>query len=363
MSNVHSIEKRRTLQDQRAIVASEWAAKIDRGLSDDEAEALAAWVRADPENEAELLKMARLWDRMDSLARLSDMFPHAANSSAKRSRAPVYRVGSFAAAFVGIAGILILGTLLRQQSLQPPGDNFGLTAYETAVGSVSTVDLQDGSQITMNTASRVSVKFSQQQRQVQLERGEMHIKVARDPARPLTVVAAGRTIEAIGTAFSVRVDSAQRVVEVLVDEGRVQVGLHDPVGADPLSTEKQRPDNLQRIFVAQSERVILNDGEELVEVLELEDIDAHLSWRDGNLIFRGEPLSEAIAEVSRYTQLDIVIADERLKAVRIAGLFKAGDVAGFLSSLGANFDIAYEYGDDEIILLPAETQSAQSAPD
>ena len=362
MSNVHSIEKRRTLQDQRAMVASEWAAKIDRGLSGDETEALAAWVRADPENEAELLKMARLWDKMDSLARLSDMFPHPAKSSAKPSRRPVYRVGSFAAAFVGVVGILILSTLLRQQSLQPPGDSFGLAAYETAVGSVSTVDLQDGSQITMNTASRVSVNFSQQQRQVQLERGEMHIRVARDPARPLTVVAAGRTVEAIGTAFSVRVDSAQRV-EVVVDEGRVQVGLHDPVGVDPLSTEKQGPDNLQRIFVAQSERVILNDGEELVEVLELEDIDAHLSWRDGDLIFRGEPLSEAIAEVSRYTQLGFVIADERLEAVRIAGLFKAGDIAGFLSSLGANFEIAYEYGDDEIILLPAETQSAQSAPD
>lgn len=361
MSNVHSIDKRRIAQDQRAVVASEWAARIDRGLSDDDAEALAAWVRADPENEAELLKMARLWDRMDSLARLSEIFPHATKISTQPARGSAYRLGRFATAVVGIVGVLMLGTLLRQESLEPPDGNFGLTAYETAVGSVSTVDLPDGSQITMNTASRVLVSFSQQQREVQLVRGEMHIKVARDPARPLIVVAAGRTVEAIGTAFSVRVDTAQRV-EVVVDEGRVQVGLHDAVGVDLLSIEKQGLGNLQRIFVAQSERVILNDGEELVEVLESEDIDAYLSWRDGDLIFRGEPLSEAIAEVSRYTQLDFVIADERLKAVRVAGLFKAGDVAGFLSSLGANFEIAYEYADDEIILLPAATQSSRNAP-
>jgi len=36
-------------------------------------------------------------------------------------------------------------------------------------------------------------------------------------------------------------------------------------------------------------------------------------------------------------------------------LFKTGDVAGFLSSLEANFDIAYERTDDETVLLFAAT--------
>ena len=80
-----------------------------------------------------------------------------------------------------------------------------------------------------------------------------------------------------------------------------------------------------------------------------------LSWRSGNLIFRGESLETTVSEVGRYTSVEFVIKDEELRRVRVAGLFKTGDVAGFLSSLEANFDIAYERTDDETVLLFAAT--------
>ncbi len=58
-------------------------------------------------------------------------------------------------------------------------------------------------------------------------------------------------------------------------------------------------------------------------------------------------------EVGRYTSVEFIIVDEHLKKLRVAGLFKAGDVAGFLKSLRANFDISYQYTDDERIFLSA----------
>jgi transmembrane sensor len=67
-----------------------------------------------------------------------------------------------------------------------------------------------------------------------------------------------------------------------------------------------------------------------------------LSWQKGNLIFRGEPLSEAIVEISRYTSVEFVIVDDDLKTIQVAGLFKSGDISGFLAALEANFDIQYE---------------------
>ncbi len=48
MENVHSIDKGRKELEQRALVASEWIAKIDKGLSDADEEAVASWMRADP---------------------------------------------------------------------------------------------------------------------------------------------------------------------------------------------------------------------------------------------------------------------------------------------------------------------------
>lgn len=109
----------------------------------------------------------------------------------------------------------------------------------------------------------------------------------------------------------------------------------------------------QPFLIAQAERVVLNSGEEAVEVLEPEEIEVQLSWRNGNLIFRGESLATAVAEVGRYTSVEFVIEDEELRRIRVAGLFKAGDVSGFLSSLEANFDIVYERADDATILLSA----------
>ena len=88
----------------------------------------------------------------------------------------------------------------------------------------------------------------------------------------------------------------------------------------------------------------------------------HKTWRNGNLMFRGKSLAAAVAEVGRYTPVEFAIEDENLRQVRVAGLFKAGDVAAFLSSVEANFDIVYQRADDETILLSAAKSRNTDAP-
>ena len=352
MSNIYQFDQERKNAEQCAAEASEWIAKMDKGLSDADAEALSAWMRADPRNEAELLDMARMWDKMDALARLSEVFPHAADVDT----APVRNVGrrmAMAASFVVVvAGFFLSAVFMNVYEDNPQRPATAVAVYETAVGGISKIELSDGSLITLNTNSRAVVSFSEQQRIVHLERGEMHIDVAHDPNKPLSVIAAGRVVKAVGTAFSVRIDASQRVV-VLVDDGRVHVGVHDQGSAGAGEVETLSDFDSNSLLLAQSERVILNAGNEAVEALEPEEIEVHLSWRNGNLIFRGESLAAAVAEVGRYTPVEFVIEDENLQKVRVAGLFKAGDVAGFLSSLEANFDIVYQRADDETILLSA----------
>jgi transmembrane sensor len=81
------------------------------------------------------------------------------------------------------------------------------------------------------------------------------------------------------------------------------------------------------------------------------EIAVKLSWREGNLIFRGESLEEAVSEVERYTAVEFIFLDEDAKKVRVAGLFKAGDVDGLLAAFRDHFRITYEWqGDDRILL-------------
>jgi transmembrane sensor len=50
--------------------------EVGQGLSDEETETLLTWMSTDPQNKEQLLAMARIWDKMDVLARLSEVFPH-----------------------------------------------------------------------------------------------------------------------------------------------------------------------------------------------------------------------------------------------------------------------------------------------
>jgi transmembrane sensor len=105
------------------------------------------------------------------------------------------------------------------------------------------------------------------------------------------------------------------------------------------------------VTVSAGERVLLSDSEVETETMQPEEVEVRLSWRGGNLIFRGEPLSEALSEVERYTPVEFIIVDENLKKTRIAGVFKAGDVDGLLATLQQNFNIVYRrVGDEKVIL-------------
>lgn len=362
VSRVFQLDQARKDAERSAAEASAWIAKMDKGMSDADTDALLAWMRANPRNEAELLEMARMWDKMDALARLSEVFPHAAETGSPPVRGMGRRMAMAASFVVVVAGFVMAALILNPYEDKPPPSLASATAaYETAIGSLSAIELPDGSSITLNTNSRAVVSYGERRRIVRLEQGEMHIDVAQDPTRPLSVIAGGRIVQAVGTAFSVKIDPSQRV-EVLVADGRVQVGVHEQGTADIGEVESLDDSDGQWFLVAQGERVVLNANSETVEALEPEEMEVRLSWRNGNLIFRGESLAAAVAEVGRYTPVEFVIEDEDLQQVRVAGLFKSGDVAGFLSSLEANFDIVHRRADDETIRLSAAKSRNTDAP-
>jgi transmembrane sensor len=322
--------------------ASDWLAKLDRGLSAAEEQELKTWLSQQPENRRALLKLASLWDKMDSLSLLTELFPPAR----KRNHRNVL----YPALAASLAVLVVAGWLVHRSS-----DWFGTPAarteavvssvYETAIGERSTVRLPDQSVLTLNTNSLIKVTYTDAQRLLVLERGEMNIEVAHDPRRPLSVNAGRKVVRAVGTAFNVQIiDSGQ--VELIVTEGTVMVV--DDTATAPVPTIGTTPRT-----VTKGERVLLGADRETISKVSDSALSAELSWRQGNLIFRGETLAVAIAEVSRYTPVKFEIADERLKELRIGGLFKAGDVDGLLATLKENFNIDSERPDAERVLLKA----------
>jgi transmembrane sensor len=346
VTNVYSLPPQKRSLDE----ASEWLAKLDRGVSAVEEQELKRWLAQHPENRRALLRLASLWDNMSCLSRLTELFPAARE---RRRRKILYPAIAASLALLVIASWLIVQRAPDMLiALEDRAIASVASSYETAIGERSTVRLPDQSVLTLNTNSLVKMTYDAMQRVLVLERGEMSIEVAHDVRRPLSVIAGRKVVRAVGTAFNIQIiDEGQ--VELIVTEGTVMVvddveHRGSATAVNPVRTLSTTPRT-----VIKGERVLLGVDRETISKVSDSVLSAELSWRQGNLIFRGETLAVAIAEVSRYTPVKFEIADERLKQLRIGGLFKAGDVDGLLATLNENFNIESERLDAERVLLKA----------
>ncbi|MEM9396383.1 MAG: FecR domain-containing protein [Pseudomonadota bacterium] len=337
MTNVTPLRDSQRRRDQ----ATAWIARMDRQLTPAEIRELKIWMAADERNERELQACARLWDMLGALESLRELTP-------RENKQSVWWPAAVAAALVLATTLLLVPNDLLKPSNPQPQDSKELAevvdqaTYTTPVGDNAVVHLNDGSVVQLNTDTRLQVRMTPDQRLLTLEQGEIHIDVARDLDRPLRVRAGKQVLEAVGTSFNVRIDET-RQVELIVTEGRVRVQL-------PAESFEVADSDTTASVLEQGERVLLDEVGE-VQPLADEEVEMKLAWRDGMLVFRGSSLVEAVREVGRYTHLEFLIQSDDLKDKRIAGVFRAGDVEGFLASLRENFDVVDRQIDDGTISL------------
>jgi transmembrane sensor len=180
------------------------------------------------------------------------------------------------------------------------------------------VTLADGSQLALNTNTLLAVNFTPRRRDIYLRRGEAHFDVVHNPARPFFVHVADAVVRDVGTQFEVRLHT-DRDIDVLVNEGQVEV-RGSAAWVRALSAGEQLSIAGPALKVMSvTPRQVAND----------------LAWRQGALVFDGEPLSQALAEVGRYTQAHIVLDGAKVGSMPISGRFRTDDVAGFFRALQA----------------------------
>lgn len=301
--------------------AARWAARIDRGaLSPAEEIALAEWRDADTRHRGALARAQALLLPLEGAeaSRTPDAAPKIASAPLPRWLAGV---GSLAAA-------LLFAFVLLQT---PSG---GHSAYQTARGEVLRVPLEDGSVITLNTATKVDVDFRKGQRSIHLISGEGYFEVAHDTARPFIVSADDYTVKAIGTAFTVRRPTPQSLL-VVVQEGIVEIGRkHGP----PLRLEAGA-----RVTIS------LEEAAPAISALDGEQLTQELAWREGKIALTGQTLSEAAAAFNRYNAVPIDVAPE-LAQLEVVGWFSANDPLGFSRAVAETMDADVEVTSRGILL-------------
>ena len=360
----------KTVQTQ----ASQWLAKLD--AEQPSAQDLAAfkqWVNAAPEHRQAFEELVEFWDEMNILtqailpreaAELSaDTIagPSAAQANATAEYRPAlsrylaFPRAAFATAFVAMAAIVLTFAL----QIGSP------TVYSTAIGEQKTLQLADGSTVQLNTNSTVEVDYSDSTRRLNLTQGEAHFDVAHNPDRPFEVYAGNRLVRAIGTAFTVHVRKID--VEVIVTEGTVEIDQPDEPELNTNISIAQAPNSATAgssttgssktgsdTPVKASAGSVLTFSKDLIDDVEVmvgAQLQDQLSWRQGMLVFNSEPLQSVVDEVSRYTDLTIIIPERSAREMKVGGLFKVGDTESLFEALREGFDIHVKEVSSNVVYL------------
>ena len=359
MDNIHHLTPAEDIEQQ----AADWLVRLDsdRAPSQQDLDDLKEWMQRSPAHTEQLKRLTKYWHSANLLTDLSFPLPGSQRpggwlSNLRYQFRQLLIHGRQASATLGAAFTLTLAVAmgLLFNNLNEAGVS-GNGIYQTRIGEQNTITLVDGSVILLNTNSRLQVNYEHNQRDVVLMAGEAHFEVAKDTNRPFVVKAGEGLVRAVGTAFTVRMNP--QALKVTVTEGKVALRKFEPQKVETNSTEPENtqltdndtpappvPPTKDRGYLVQGQSVDFQPQANTglgnpIQQLKQHDIEQQLAWRKGLLLFAGEPLTQVIDEVNRYTKLDIQIVDADIADISIGGQFQVGETEAMLKVLETSFGI------------------------
>lgn len=340
--------------------AATWVWRLDdENVSSELHAEFEQWLRRDPRHRRAFEELGGVWQSLDELAEAKREEKVAtfvaeerrlyASATAKPTQSWLRRGLPWA---VAASLALAIGGLSWYQR----GSESQTLA--TAVGQQRTAKLADGSVVQLNTNTILETHFTREQRVVRLKKGEALFKVAHNTERPFLVQAGDTVVRAVGTEFNVRLrDSSD--VEVIVTEGKVEVTPEAGAPAKTVAAIARKP-----ITVVHNELVAGQRFEAAaaspVATITPSTVSNVLAWREGAIVFDGEPLVQAIAELNRYTDTRLVVADASIQDLRVGGRFRAGDIDGFLQALTNAFPVTVRRTSDHLVYIQARASKPSS---
>jgi transmembrane sensor len=325
-------------------------------VSDDERTLVRRWLMAHPEAAERLrLYLAQLddeavrpptpnvdaeWGRLQARIHAHEMgevrppaarvTPSAPMSAVRSS--PWWRRGrTLAAASVVLAAGLAYRALVDRVPEARPSVTDRNT-YVTGAGERSDLLLADGTRVRLAPGSqvRVAADFGTGRRDVYLD-GEGYFEVVHDESRPFTVYAGNTSVRDIGTAFSVRSYAADSAVQVVVREGEVAVA----------GVGRLRAGDMGRVS---------STGEATVR--RAVDVDVHLAWTSGRLVYADAPLADVLNDLRRWYGADVQLADTTIGHLPFTGTLANVAPDEAVAQVAATMGLLVQFDGQRVILQP-----------
>lgn len=330
-----------------ADIAARWHARLmapDCTLR--ERERFESWLGQSPENLLAFEDIKSLWAGLDGLDEDEALAPHVATAlerdddsfmrqwtaatesgrrSPSRTRSRLWlRLGA------GVAATVVVGLLLYVMRAREV-----VSVPYAASDRIESVQLSDGSSVRLDLETAIAVKLDDERRDVALRQGRAMFDVAKDARRPFVVDAGVGTITALGTRFEVRRNG--ELVSVTLLEGAVGIA----------TTSERSDPRLLRLAPGQRARYTPETRSWAVDAA---DVDALTSWSQGFHVFGATPLRQAVAEINRYSDVKLALADPALGDLLVSGSYKLGDGKAISEALPYALPVEVEQRDGDIVI-------------
>ena len=285
------------------------------------------WLRASPENVAEYLELAELWEDLGSVGRDADvpqMLAEARNADNIVDLGPPLhppsrvtpRSGKAGAWLAAAACALIVATSVLILLLQPQDE-----PITTTVGELRSITLADGSIIVLNTRTSIRYGLDGSARRVELIDGEALFDVGRDESRPFIVTAGATEVRVLGTSFNVyKKSDVEATVTVL--EGRVAVRAPGLTGALAVAaTDGSRAGEPAEVELTEGQQIHIQPNEPVVPVKQV-PADRAAEWTARRITFENTALRDVVAQFNRYSASQLRVDDPELAALKLNGVFE-----------------------------------------
>jgi transmembrane sensor len=172
--------------------------------------------------------------------------------------------------------------------------------HSTSVAETRQVELEDGSRVSLDAASSISVVYRANQRTVTLLAGQAFFEVVRSTERPFVVSASDVKVMVTGTSFSVGTSSAGIAVEV--ETGTVKVSREGKLLAGLEAGQRAR---------------IAPSGTTTRGTVTPDEVAA---WRDHRIVVYQATIRDVVEQIGRYLPAAIVFHDREIADRLVTGV-------------------------------------------
>lgn len=230
-----------------------------------------------------------------------------------------------------LAGLNYVGAKIQGKEI---GEEIVYNTMQIPVGGFYQLKLADGTKVWLNslTQLRFPVTFAGEERKVYLT-GEAYFEVARDSVHPFIVATdEGMEVKVYGTEFNVDTYRKGTVRTTLVN-GKVGIRV------SATGEEVRLSPNQMALFTKATQSI------------QVKNVDPYgaVAWKDGKFVFEDEPIEEIMERLSRWYDVKVFYANERIKKHTFTGIItRFADISDVLHLMEETAAVEFRIQGDTI---------------